>query len=179
MSNYLDSEIDRRPLPGSDDGRTIRPFGVVGPTDLLIFIATATMSALTTAARTNLRSMLGGVLIGVPFETEGRLAVSVDGVIPARRGESRQTSFTFTHAAWTAILQEKEELFPDKPMVGWFLTQPGLGVFMSDANLALHSNFFKMPYQVFLCIDPVRDQLGFFAWNDVQMRTCGFHVTCT
>lgn len=55
-----------------------------------------------------------------------------------------------------------EKRFPDKELVGWYHTHPKMGVFMSDYDTWLHSNFFPLDYQVALVIEPYSLNGGFF-----------------
>jgi proteasome lid subunit RPN8/RPN11 len=57
---------------------------------------------------------------------------------------------------------EMDEHYPDKQIVGWYHTHPGMGVFLSPYDTWLHHHFFPEPWQVALVIDPHSATGGFF-----------------
>jgi hypothetical protein len=57
---------------------------------------------------------------------------------------------------------EMDEHYPDKQIVGWYHTHPGMGVFLSSYDAWLHHHFFPEPWQVALVIDPLSPAGGFF-----------------
>ena len=48
------------------------------------------------------------------------------------------------------------------------------GVFLSGMDMFIQNNFFNIPYQVALVVDPRADTLGFFQWKHRRVTPCGF-----
>jgi proteasome lid subunit RPN8/RPN11 len=132
-----------------------------------VFIELDVMRELESHARGNLNIELGGVLLGDQLVDEhGRPFVVVRDSLRAEHYEATRGSFKFTHQTWEAITRQLET-FPQKPsIVGWYHTHPGWGVFLSDMDLFICNHFFSRPLDVALVIDPLRDELGWFAWSD-------------
>jgi len=127
-------------------------------------------------ARTNMSKELGGVLLGIPEDTNGLWQVRITAALKAKKTHADRTSVTFTHETWTQIHHEMEILYPELSIVGWFHTHPGFGVFLSKHDLFIHQNFFNLPWHLAYVVDPMTQQHGFFAWkNDeilpVDMKT--------
>jgi proteasome lid subunit RPN8/RPN11 len=106
---------------------------------------------------------VGGMLIGqVCMTPEGERYVIVEGQLEARHTSNGATHLTFTSNTLTDALTRLEEEHPDKQIVGWYHTHPGLSVFLSSMDVWLHSHFFPQPWHVALVIDPVANHAGFF-----------------
>ncbi len=86
----------------------------------------------------------GGVLVGEILAG----AVRVVGAIPARQAAGAATSLTFTHEAWDEVNSVLEADWSDARMVGWYHSHPGFGIFLSDYDQFIQSNFFSEPWQV-------------------------------
>jgi proteasome lid subunit RPN8/RPN11 len=106
---------------------------------------------------------VGGMLIGqVRMSPEGEMYVIVEGQLEARHASNGATHLTFTSNTLTDALERLEEEHPDKQIVGWYHTHPGLSVFLSSMDVWLHSHFFPQPWHVALVIDPHVNHGGFF-----------------
>jgi hypothetical protein len=40
----------------------------------------------------------------------------------------------------------------------------------------IQNNFWNLPWQVALVVDPCRETLGFLRWKESQMETTGFYI---
>ena len=161
-------------IPTLDSTRTVQPMGSVGGDDLQIFLREETLREIVLYAKSDLGHELGGVLPGSFYQHRGRLWIEIDGYIKAEQYVNTSASFKFTHNTWSAITREKETRFADRPLVGWQHTHPGYGVFLSGMDLFIQNNFFNLPYQVALVVDPRADTLGFFQWKRGKVSPCGF-----
>jgi proteasome lid subunit RPN8/RPN11 len=103
----------------------------------------------------------GGVLVGKVSSG----AVQVAGAIPARRAVGAATSLTFTHEAWDEVSVLLETEWPGYRMVGWYHSHPGFGIFLSEYDQFIQSNFFSERWQVAYVADPLLRQVGFFGWE--------------
>ncbi|MGI8939458.1 MAG: Mov34/MPN/PAD-1 family protein [Iamia sp.] len=105
----------------------------------------------------------GGVLVG-RFD-EGRAALRVNAAIPARRATSQTSSLTFTHEAWEDINDTLDRDHPDLSIVGWYHSHPSFGIFLSEYDRFIQSNFFSQPWQIAYVEDPVLGERGLFGWQ--------------
>ncbi|HEY3225884.1 MAG TPA: hypothetical protein VGK61_02670 [Planctomycetota bacterium] len=168
------AEPSEKLIPTLDPNRTVQAMGTVSGDDLHIFLREETLREIVSYAKSDLGRELGGVLPGSFHQFRGRLWVGIDGYIRAQKYVNTAASFKFTHDSWSAISREKEARFADLPLVGWQHTHPGYGVFLSGMDLFIQSNFFNLPYQVALVVDPRADTLGFFQWKRGKVAPCGF-----
>jgi proteasome lid subunit RPN8/RPN11 len=109
----------------------------------------------------------GGVLVGSVDEATGN--VTIVAAIPAHRAVSAPASLTFTHEAWDEVNAVLAEEFPSHRMVGWYHSHPLFGIFLSEYDTFIHSNFFNASWQIAYVVDPVLGQSGFFGWEDEKI----------
>ena len=127
-------------------------------------------------AMTDTRRELGGVLIGT-VASDGRPAVQVTAMIPARYTDAGNASITFTHETWQDILAIKDRAYPDLKIVGWFHTHPGFGIFLSRFDMHIHEHFFNLDWQVAYVVDPLAHTEGFFRWESGKVqKTLDFEI---
>ena len=86
--------------------------------------------------------------------------------LEAKHYANTQASFTYTHDSWEEITRERDRLFPDLDIVGWYHTHPSFGIFLSHHDLFIHQHFFAQPLQVAYVVDPIQQTRGFFQWRD-------------
>lgn len=115
---------------------------------------------------TNLRSELGGVLLGHAYRDGDQLLVEVIAALPARNDDHGPVHFTFTADAWSQIHHDRNGQYPDLEIVGWFHTHPGLGVFYSSDDVVVHTAAFTLPWHVGLVVDPLGNHASYFGWQD-------------
>ncbi len=128
-------------------------------------------------AETDTSRELGGILLGSPEASAAGVQLQVSAMLKAKKTAADKTSITFTHETWEKIHYEKEILYPDQKIVGWFHTHPGFGVFLSGYDLFIQQNFFNLPWQVAYVVDPVKKEQGFFAWDQAQVVPVPYGVT--
>jgi proteasome lid subunit RPN8/RPN11 len=129
-----------------------------------VFVAPAAFNQFTEHSIIDLENEVGGGLVGsrhVDVRTDEQF-VLIEGVIPARFTRHSNTHLTFTQDTFVAMIDELEERFPKKQLVGWYHTHPRMGIFLSNYDLWLHDHFFKKPWQVALVIEPHAGLGGFF-----------------
>ncbi|MBK8900377.1 MAG: Mov34/MPN/PAD-1 family protein [Anaerolineaceae bacterium] len=114
----------------------------------------------------NLRSELGGVLLGHAYRDGDRLMVEVIAALPARNDDHGPIHFTFTADAWSQIHHDRTEKYPNLEIIGWFHTHPGLGVFYSSDDVVVHTAAFTLPWHVGLVVDPLGNHASYFGWQD-------------
>ena len=110
---------------------------------------------------------VGGLLLGqVNRTSDGLVYPVITHAIQARFATEARGHLTFTHRTWLDFIRQREEHYPDREVVGWYHTHPGLDIFLSEWDLAIHRNFFRQPWQVALVIDPHKFAGGFFVWGE-------------
>ena len=148
--------------------------------DLPIFLDHKAAIAVERHAASDLAVELGGVLLGKECvdPAANRPYVIITDALPAAHYENSQASFTYTHDSWEAITRERDRLFPDADIVGWYHTHPNFGIFLSHHDLFIHKNFFSQPLQVAYVVDPINQTRGFFQWKGRTVAAVGgFHLT--
>jgi proteasome lid subunit RPN8/RPN11 len=107
----------------------------------------------------------GGVLVG--SVQDGTLLIT--SAIEARRAVGTATSLTFTHEAWDEVNAVLAREHPDEKMVGWYHSHPDVGIFLSEYDTFIQTNFFAEPWQVAYVVDPIRDESAFFGWQGSEL----------
>jgi proteasome lid subunit RPN8/RPN11 len=105
---------------------------------------------------------VGGFLVGRIQGSETEIVSAK----PALTAESNQTHLTITHEAWAEILEVMDSEFPGLVIIGWYHTQPGFGLFLSDYDVFIQQNFFGAPGQIAMVVDPLIGEFGYFIANE-------------
>jgi proteasome lid subunit RPN8/RPN11 len=142
-------------------------YEVPAPGDMPIFLDRKPADAIERHALRDVSVELGGILLGRECidDMTGEPFVWVTESLEAKHYENTQASFTYTHDSWEEITRERDKLYPDLDIVGWYHTHPDFGIFLSGHDLFIHRNFFDQPLQVAYVVDPVRQTRGFFRWK--------------
>lgn len=114
-------------------------------------------------SRSNVKTEVGGALLGYAYRHNEQLFVEVRAAIPAISPDHGPVHFTFTADVWVQLHHDRAA-YPDLEIVGWFHTHPDLGVFFSADDLVVHSAAFRQTWQVALVVDPVRREACFYGW---------------
>lgn len=116
------------------------------------------------SANSDLENEVGGWLIGKRRKDRlvGREFVVIENVLPAIDTRFGSAYLTFTADSMIALNQTLERDYPDKILVGWYHTHPGMGVFFSEWDRWLHTYFFPEPWHVALVMEPHSCTGGFF-----------------
>lgn len=118
---------------------------------------------------------LGGVLVGHLLR-DGEPYLRVIGSLAARYTTTTAASLTFTHDTWADLLERMDAKYRDCQILGWYHSHPGHGVFMSNFDNFIHSNFFRNPWQFALVIDPVNKRHGVFCWAGERLVRSGYYL---
>ncbi len=149
------------------------------PADLPIFLDRVPADMIERHALSDTSVELGGILLGKECvdPTTGEHFAWITQALEAKHYANTQASFTYTHDSWEEITRERERLFPDLDIIGWYHTHPSFGIFLSHHDLFIHQNFFSQPLQVAYVVDPIQTTRGFFQWSDGKMvQVGGFHL---
>src|SRR5258708_7090671 len=162
------AELDIRPTPrevvtrwrSSDEDRSVqdRPG---------IFMTRAAYRNVNRHVHRILNVEVGGILLGHAHRSPSKGTYTViEGSLEAEFAYHGPTHLTFTSDTLTALLNHKDDEFPDQQIVGWYHTHPGLSMFLSSLDQWLHTHFFPEYWHVALVIDPTNDQGGFFTYRE-------------
>ena len=146
------------------------PFPAPNKSEPRVYIEEEVFKEIQTHATETTSVELCGVLIGeVRFDVSGNYLY----VCCSIRGEKAKNSgvnVSFTPDTWDYIHEEREKKYPEYSIIGWYHTHPGFGIFLSDMDKFIQDNFFNMPYQIALVVDPKTSQNGIFAWQEGLIR---------
>lgn len=120
-------------------------------------------------SESNLRSELGGVLLGHAYRDGETLSVEIKATLPVHSSDRGPVHFTFNADAWRQVHLDRAAHYPHLDIVGWFHTHPGLGVFYSSDDVVVHSAAFTLPWHVGLVVDPVRQEAVYFGWQKGEL----------
>ncbi len=168
-------EPERLPRPDRDRKYACVAYEVMAPIDLPIFLDRRTADAIERHALSDTSVELGGILLGKECvdPATGQPFVWVTQSLEAKHYANTQASFTYTHDSWEEITRERDRLYPDSDIVGWYHTHPSFGIFLSHHDLFIHQHFFAQPLQVAYVVDPINQTRGFFQWRDGGLAQVG------
>lgn len=135
---------------------------------IVLFTQTALRQA-RAHAESNTYVELGGVLLGHAYQNNHKVYVQVEAALPAQSKDKGPIHFKFTGDAWAQLHLDREAVYPELAIVGWFHTHPDLGVFFSADDEVVQRAAFTQPWHVGLVIDPVRRQTNLFGWQMEQI----------
>ena len=141
--------------------------------DFTVFVAVTAIEAMFAHADEFPTVETGGLLAGEHCEDAEGPYLRVVAAIPARLASRTSTSLTFTHDAWDELLAERERLYPDLQVVGWYHTHPGLRVFLSPDDQFIHRSFFSRPQDIAVVLDLETRQWGVFQWHGDCLELAG------
>jgi proteasome lid subunit RPN8/RPN11 len=102
----------------------------------------------------------GGLLLGrrVGVAAPGTI-VSIESFVPSTDFDGTGVSLTMGTKVWD---DARPHLDAGYVVVGWVHSHPNLGAFFSGTDRKTQRAFFAKPWQVGLCVDPVRGQSAWF-----------------
>jgi proteasome lid subunit RPN8/RPN11 len=141
------------------DTSVVAAHGNGGP---LLLIAEEAFEQMLADCRNDTSREHAGALLGTAWrDPSGDLYVAVDAAVLAESTVGSSVHVTFTPESWPRIWEELR-VAPERRLVGWYHTHPGLGVFLSGTDLRTQALFFSHPWQVAVVMDPRRNEIGFF-----------------
>jgi proteasome lid subunit RPN8/RPN11 len=90
-------------------------------------------------------------------------------VIKAKHTAAQMTQLTFTHKTWDAALAEMAKIKPDAQFIGWYHSHPNFGIFLSDQDKFIQTQFFSTDGSVTIVVDPIRGKRGWFISRDKEV----------
>jgi proteasome lid subunit RPN8/RPN11/LysM repeat protein len=122
-------------------------------TPTLPALADGVMDVIWEHVNTDHEREVGGVLAGRMIEGRAHIEVA----LPALRADGHRTHVTFTHDVWEDVLAT-----PDLHLVGWYHSHPGFGIFLSEYDKFIQTNFFVTDGMSALVVDPHTEASGWF-----------------
>ena len=114
----------------------------------------------------------GGLLVGSRFAVQSPGAiVSIERFVPGTDFDGTGVSLTLGTKVWD---DARPALDGGSVVVGWVHSHPNLGAFFSGTDRKTQRAFFANPWQLGLCVDPVRGQSAWFF--GAESRTEGLIV---
>ena len=161
--------LTERPFPDLNDGYYLHGEEPQQDADVWVITSQSALEQIRMHSISNLRTELGGVLLGRTYRAGKRLLVEIKAAMPAVSQDHGPVHFTFSADSWTQIHKDKAKYHPDLDIVGWFHTHPALGVFYSGDDVVVHSAAFTLPWHVGLVVDPIRNEASFFGWQKGEL----------
>lgn len=143
----------------------IKQIGNIDET-LRIYMEENVYSYLMKYAQSNVNSESSAVLIGRCMIIDGQTVLFINGAIQALYTETKNGIINFTDKTNEYVEEQKNKYFRGLEVVGWLLSQPNFGNFLSSAYSNYHMQVFDRPYQVLFVSDPVEKIHTFFTWNE-------------
>ncbi len=142
-----------------------------------IYISQRTYKAIHRFTKDKTTTESGGVLVGRVIEEFGKTNIIIDGFIEGKHCEATPTTLKFTHETWEQIHADLQKKYPDEKILGWIHTHPDFGIFLSEYDKFIQSNFFNGVDQIAYVVDPIQHIEGFYFWINGNIERCkGFYV---
>lgn len=108
----------------------------------------------------------GGLLLGSRFTDPAHQSiVSIERFVPGTDFDGTGVSLSLGTKLWD---DARPWIEAGSVVVGWVHSHPNLGAFFSGTDRRTQRAFFSAPWQVGLCIDPVRKLEAWFYGSDSQ-----------
>jgi proteasome lid subunit RPN8/RPN11 len=111
------------------------------------------------------RTEVGGFLVGEMVD--GKSVVTH--VLRAKHTAAQITQVTFTHKTWDTAFAEMAKIKPDAELIGWYHSHPNFGVFLSDHDKFIQTQFFAPDGRITIVVDPIRGKRGWFISRDKEV----------
>lgn len=113
-------------------------------------------------------SEIGGFLLGQIYrlKDDDPYQIIIDRFLPITPETNDRFTVKFGDTAWSE-LDDAFRDYPGQRLVGWFHTHPGHGLFLSEADIKVHTGSFRQRYQIAIEIDPTTPNcdMAFFSWR--------------
>ena len=164
-------------LPENALPQNILPMGERVEEDKNIYISQHVYREIRKFTKNKTQNESGGVLMGTVIREFGKTNILISGFIEAKHCEATPTTLTFTHDTWEFIHKEADKRFPGKKILGWIHTHPNFGIFLSEYDKFIHTNFFSEENQIAYVVDPIQKIEGFYFWINGKLERCkGFYI---
>lgn len=176
--NMSGGRKDSKITPEQNLPQNIVPVGEISADgEKRIYISQSAYNIVHKFAKSKTDNERGGVLVGCVIQEFGKTNIVVQGFIEAKFNESTSTTLKFTHETWEYVHKEIARKYENGKIVGWIHTHPNFGIFLSEYDMFIHSNFFSDENQIAYVIDPIQHDEGVYCWANGKIEHCrGFYV---
>jgi proteasome lid subunit RPN8/RPN11 len=147
--------------------------GEKGDADKDIYISQSTHKEIREFSENKTEVECGGMLIGCVIEEFGKTNIIIHGFVEAKYSEGTPTTLKFTHETWEYVHSEIAKKYKGMKIVGWIHTHPDFGIFLSEYDKFIQTNFFSDENQIALVVDPIQKSEGFYYWINGKIERCG------
>lgn len=130
--------------------------------DSAVVIHTDVMQQMQAHASSSTNEIMG-ILRGRVLAEGGRMLTLVLRAEAIERASETRTSVHVTLASWQQAWSTMQD---DFPVVGWYHSHPGFGIFFSPTDSASQRAYFREPWQVGVVIDPQSGAVGAFLGSE-------------
>lgn len=114
---------------------------------------------------------VGGLLAGSVYQENEHFLVQVEEILEAQHTLAGAAFITITEKSWLDLLQQRDATV--FPILGWYHSHPGFGIFLSPSDQFIHRHFFEsQPWYIALVVDPISDEWGVFTLEESEIRRC-------
>ena len=122
-------------------------------------------------AEQNLTCMKTAVLLG--NAEDGRICIQA--AVEADMGQDQKK--WFTNEQWRDVFAEVQQWFSGLEVVGWFLSNPGFPVQLTEELRTLHEKHFPSDKHVLFLMDVMENDADFFIKSDVGLTAApGYYI---
>jgi proteasome lid subunit RPN8/RPN11 len=107
-----------------------------------------------------------GLMVGNVYQDDGGPYIHIEKMIRGEHADSQVAQVTFKPETWQHLYATLDRDYPTLRILGWYHTHPRFGIFLSEADLFIHHNFFSTPEQIALVYDPHSGEKGVFVWRE-------------
>ncbi|ONI38717.1 hypothetical protein AN640_02325 [Candidatus Epulonipiscium fishelsonii] len=153
---------------------SVRP---IGDTDCeyIMYLEDYAYTYLYQYAKTDLTKEKAAILVGEYYpDTQENI---ISGIIPIDEDLLGPGETWISIPAVQAILEKKEQYFPNTEILGWLHMQPGYGTMLTSTEIKAHREIFDQKETILLLVDPLNKIETFYVYNgnSLQEQT-GFYL---
>ncbi len=147
--------------------------------NMRIYIEDNVYSYLLKYAECNKNKESLAMLVGRCMFVEGEQVLFINGAIEGKYTYIKKGLMAFSEQSLQYVEEQKDTYFKGLEIVGWVISQPCFGNFLSGGYAKYHTDNFKKKYQVLFVTDPVEKVHSFFSYdinsNDI-VESGGFFI---
>lgn len=108
---------------------------------------------------------VAGVLVGLASPQSPTGMPLVRAAIPVTQGFMPGQASLFIHETWVQVHKTMARHYPRLATVGWYVSRPGNGIGLTEADQLNHSRWFGHSGQVLLLVDSVAHRAAVYGWS--------------
>ncbi len=112
---------------------------------------------------------VAGVLVGMPPAVSGTGLPFVRAAIPATQGFVPGQASLFVHQTWSQVHGTMARYYAGLEAVGWYVSRPGRGTGLTEADILNHRRWFARSDQILLVVDSLNHKAAVYAWSGAQL----------